>query len=609
MNSLDELVYYCNEDSPVGALMFTGEWGCGKTYLLEHQLSEKLKDTHILVRVSLFGIDSIAALHLSVKKQWVKSCGSFLGKLQGQEKAARTGKTIFSTVASLIPYLKDIKDSILAINPLDYITIEPRVDLDGKIKKVVLIFDDLERCKIDTVDVLGCINEYCENLRFNTIIVANEKKIDGVKNNGEPQISYSEIKEKIIARTVGYSPDYDSILNSLLRNKVCGNDDYTAFLIENKLLIQSVFSNAPENPEGAQTQQPHNIRSLKCALQDFHRIYPLLKQAEIDHIDQFLYSFIAYTMAAKAGIAKEDEYGFLFANMSVQKIYPFYHERNMFRTAQQWIHRGEWDSELFQHELNMLVESQKSKEPQDRLRNARFIDFEEEEILAGYEGLLDDAYSGKLSLDEYLQLIENSYYIREYEIAVPKQIDWDKVVDGINSRLRGDIENKTIESHSLRYTSEEQKELLNADEKQAYELIESFRNDNRLMFARNRQMYLEELSKSGSGAFSICRNKRFDVFDEEMATATVECYKHSPQYEKRFFPGYFNDIWQCCDTSQDVKKVETRDGFRKLLALLDTLCHDYKEAGKNIAARHTADFSVSVGKLIEKLDATIAKET
>ena len=161
MNSLEELVYYCNEDSPVGALMFTGEWGCGKTYLLEHQLSEKLKDTHILVRVSLFGVDSIDALHLSVKKQWVKSCGSFLGKLQDQEKATRTGKTIFATVASLIPYLKDIKDSILAINPLDYVTIDPKIELDGRTKRVVLIFDDLERCKIDTVDVLGCINEYC----------------------------------------------------------------------------------------------------------------------------------------------------------------------------------------------------------------------------------------------------------------------------------------------------------------------------------------------------------------------------------------------------------------------------------------------------------------
>ncbi len=34
MDTLEELKYYCVEPQPVGALMLTGEWGCGKTYLL-----------------------------------------------------------------------------------------------------------------------------------------------------------------------------------------------------------------------------------------------------------------------------------------------------------------------------------------------------------------------------------------------------------------------------------------------------------------------------------------------------------------------------------------------------------------------------------------------
>lgn len=59
MKSIDELVYYCNEPDPVGALMLTGEWGCGKTFLIELELKEKLKDRHIFVRVSLFGLNPI----------------------------------------------------------------------------------------------------------------------------------------------------------------------------------------------------------------------------------------------------------------------------------------------------------------------------------------------------------------------------------------------------------------------------------------------------------------------------------------------------------------------------------------------------------------------
>ena len=44
MSSLNELIHYCNEPDPVGALMLTGEWGCGKTYLIEKELSEALND-------------------------------------------------------------------------------------------------------------------------------------------------------------------------------------------------------------------------------------------------------------------------------------------------------------------------------------------------------------------------------------------------------------------------------------------------------------------------------------------------------------------------------------------------------------------------------------
>lgn len=39
------------------------------------------------------------------------------------------------------------------------------------------MFDDLERTNINEIDVLGCINEYCENKHIKTIIVANEDEI------------------------------------------------------------------------------------------------------------------------------------------------------------------------------------------------------------------------------------------------------------------------------------------------------------------------------------------------------------------------------------------------------------------------------------------------
>lgn len=221
MNTIEELEYYCNEKSPVGALMLVGEWGCGKTYLLENELAEKLKETHILVRVSLFGIDSIRELNQAVKRQWALKCGpSYLGKLNSKKRTMTAGKTVFNAALSVIPVAKDLKGAVLAINPYDYIGIQPTVKKDEKIKRVILIFDDLERSKINKTDVLGCINEYCENLRFNTIIVANEDELEKRSGNDPKEISYREIKEKIITRTIKHKPDIEQILNSLINSTV-----------------------------------------------------------------------------------------------------------------------------------------------------------------------------------------------------------------------------------------------------------------------------------------------------------------------------------------------------------------------------------------------------
>ena len=56
MKTLDELIYYCEEPEPVGAVLLTGEWGCGKTYLIDNELKVALKDKVRLIRISLFGI-------------------------------------------------------------------------------------------------------------------------------------------------------------------------------------------------------------------------------------------------------------------------------------------------------------------------------------------------------------------------------------------------------------------------------------------------------------------------------------------------------------------------------------------------------------------------
>ena len=103
--------------------------------------------------------------------------------------------------------------------------------------------------------VLGCINEYCENKHIKTIIVANEEKILGKNIRQEvdeeqaddseirtiSKMQYSEIKEKIVVRTIKNIPDYEGIITEIISEYRTKEEEYKDFLIENKMNLINVF--------------------------------------------------------------------------------------------------------------------------------------------------------------------------------------------------------------------------------------------------------------------------------------------------------------------------------------------------------------------------------
>lgn len=90
------------------------------------------------------------------------------------------GKT--QQVFKLINNLPKVPEWLKALSSVDYTAFIPlknkmiikQKDSRKITKKVVLVFDDLERCNMDCSNIWGIINDYCENGKFHTIIVANE---------------------------------------------------------------------------------------------------------------------------------------------------------------------------------------------------------------------------------------------------------------------------------------------------------------------------------------------------------------------------------------------------------------------------------------------------
>lgn len=515
-----------------------------------------------------------------VKKQWASNCSAFIEKIENHDKAVKAGRTIFGTISSAIPVLKDIKDAILAINPIDYITIKPVIEDDCGKKEVVLVFDDLERIKADISvnDIFGAINDYCENQHFRVIIVANEEKIDkGIKavqsqSSDQPNnISYIEIKEKIIARTLQIAPDYNSIVNSLIDERTWGNDDeYTEYVQDNKELIQLLFasvSDIDDDSERNENRKPHNIRSLKCALQDFHRIYKLFLQVEgKDNFKNFsqggkaslklmFMQMIAYVMESKAG---REIYNDLFQipdevlstleieeyeeNFSYMQRYPdeVFQKSTASKAFVRWITQGVYNDKQIKDDILSLIEMNSPNQVKslELFLYSDPLSLEWDAFENGYKEALEAAYSGAITSEQYIGLLLKIYRIKEHNILLPVEPDYDKMsiaYDSVNILIE---EEPVFGYGSIGMVEDKAKDLFNkikqkidtrATEKRRKEYY-----DYCLKYFRNDENALEKhIMSSTTIQISL---------DEDLIDAIVNSFKHSSNKLRRTIGGSFNSI-------------------------------------------------------------------
>ena len=160
-----------------------------------------MKDKYVFVCISLFGIDSLDKLRVDVKKKWLEKA-SELDKLNGTKvlKIADSYKKVFGTIKEVLPENWQKKGEVVSsiMDLVNFVPISNRMSD----KKVILVFDDLERSNISCTDLLGCINDYCENQGFNTIIVANEEKIkDMILTDADTESFQQELFEAIYSVT------------------------------------------------------------------------------------------------------------------------------------------------------------------------------------------------------------------------------------------------------------------------------------------------------------------------------------------------------------------------------------------------------------------------
>lgn len=640
MKTIEELVYYCKESEPVGALLLSGEWGCGKTYLIDHDLKDALIDTAVILRISLFGMTSPEEIHAAIRHRWIEEYCKIKGVGGITQKIGR-GRKWLAKVDFLPEWLKGIATTDISV----FFPIGKK--MEGK--TVVLVFDDLERCRMSNVDVFGVINDYLENHSYHTIVVANQAKIkarqevtqltgeiqsvssgNNASKTGENkasikvdipiqtmqgELSYTEIKEKIVQRTIQYLPNYKEIVHAIIVSLKYEDDCYKEFIIGCEEGLLELF--APDrhdlkceqtqydNKEQSRSAPPHNIRSLKCAIKDFYRVYNILRSYGFTNLDNWLYSFTSYIIAYKADIAKEDSYGTLFSDDEVRKLYPAFQSKYTLNGVKHWILHGIWNETAIKNEIEMIRQRNAAQSAPEIIKSNRIMNIDDAIIHDGFADFLNIAYGGGLTLDEYVLLIENSCWARLYKYEFPVSIDWKRLKEGILFRI--DEIKKMLPDGQILFSviGTEQRPHFTDEEWSAYELIASFALGDELIFCKNRKLYIDKMCELGTSAYTFIQNKRYDTFNEEMAIATVRAFERENNAGKNQFISDFKQIWTRNIKSPDLRLEDSIKGFEILKTHLNKALSKEPQEKRTFSTIHTEQFVAVLSELINDIKSTI----
>ncbi|MUL10417.1 P-loop NTPase fold protein [Aliivibrio fischeri] len=236
---VDNLDYYLKLSSPEYAFLLCGDWGVGKTHFIGEFVENKKNTDLKLIKISLFGLKNISDINACIFQELHPILGSKYARLAGNVLKGAISMGVKLDVDS------DGTSESTLNTKLDKLDIREFFS-DKKTKEIVLIFDDLERSEISTVEVLGFINALVENSKVKVILIANENAIV----DGDDGKTYTDFKEKVIGKTFEIKHDFDTVLSHFL-------DGYS--LINYKQSITDVYKRS----------KLKNLRKFKQSIDDF----------------------------------------------------------------------------------------------------------------------------------------------------------------------------------------------------------------------------------------------------------------------------------------------------------------------------------------------------
>ena len=318
MEELTQNIFdYIKSDYIDYAIMINGEWGSGKTYYWNNIIKNKIENLefngkkYIPIYVSLYGISNLEDIS---KKIYIETINFNKNIKKYMDMNKKNYIPEYTKTGLNMAHCFGMTQNGEEFDYESFFSTEDKV----------LCFDDLERAKVDVIDILGYINNFVEHDHIKTIIICNEKELlKKIKNTNielktfiatylldkegglvkvdkpiskkidekidsifDKEVEYERIKEKLVGETFEYVPQFEYIINGILL-KYKSKEDFSNFLKENIDFISNTFKKS----------ETKNLRILKHALEDFKVIFENVKKYNKDLKEEILISMLVFTIA------------------------------------------------------------------------------------------------------------------------------------------------------------------------------------------------------------------------------------------------------------------------------------------------------------------------
>ena len=298
------------------AIMINGDWGCGKSYYIKHNLPTIAAGVECPVP-SEDGQNKLLKWGNKQSRDWaIKMQGkedgvqydekhycpfyiSLYGVSSVNDFYCRVSEGVFGMIGTGSNALQSVMESMVGTRvPISAGMLIPY--------NAVLVFDDLERIcldKISPIEVLGLINTFSEHRNIKVIIVCNEEAFRKKTIEGNIQLAlddeYRQYKEKTVRFTYTCKVDIWDVYHVLLSKYK--EKEYGAYVEECTERILGLFWIGGKS----------NIRTLKFFIEIYEKLYDevtelLTSDARPKILDRLLTTTLIYVMEYKQGLSPKD---------------------------------------------------------------------------------------------------------------------------------------------------------------------------------------------------------------------------------------------------------------------------------------------------------------